>query len=99
MKSNIVLQMDKKDFEALSNSYMAFNKSWDKQLKAGRFEGIRVNPGYSVIYWFDNAVAFIIAKSYLLSLNESFLTPEDTHLDEYCIVTNFEVREGLSNAV
>ena len=91
--------MDKTDFEALSSTYMAFDKSWDKQIQTGRFEGFTKHPGYSVIYWFDNAVAFIIAKSYLLSLNESFLTPEDTHLDEYCIVTNFEVREGLANAV
>ena len=99
MKSNIVLQMDKTDFEALSSTYMAFDKSWDKQIQTGRFEGFTKHPGYSVIYWFDNPVSFIIAKSYLLSLNESFLTPEDTHLDEYCIVTNFEVREGLANAV
>ncbi len=99
MKSNIVLKMDVKDFEALSSTYMAFDKSWDKQIKAGRFEGIAVNPGYSVIYWFDNAVAFIIAKSYLWTLDESFLTPEDTHSDDYCIITNYEVREGLANAV
>lgn len=99
MLTQIMLKMDKADFEALSSSYMAFNKSWDKQIKAGRFEGIAVNPGYSVIYWFDNSVSFIIAKSYLWSLDQSFLTPEDTHVDEYCIVTNFEVREGLANAV
>jgi hypothetical protein len=61
MKSNIVLQMDVKDFEALANTYMAFNKSWNKQIKAGRFEGIKSNPGYTVIYWFDNALALIIA--------------------------------------
>ena len=94
-----MLKMDKADFEALSSSYMAFNKSWDKQIKAGRFEGIAVNPGYSVIYWFDNPVSFIIAKSYLLSLDESFLTPYDNNADEYCIVTNYEVREGLANAI
>ena len=99
MLTQIMLKMDKADFEALSSSYMAFNKSWDKQIKAGRFEGIAVNPGYSVIYWFDNPVSFIIAKSYLWSLDQSFLTPEDTHVDDYCIITNFEVREGLANAV
>ena len=99
MLTQIMLKMDKADFEALSSSYMAFNKSWDKQIKAGRFEGIAVNPGYSVIYWFDNPVSFIIAKSYLWSLDQSFLTPEDTHVDDYCIITNFEVREGLANAI
>ena len=98
MLTQIMLKMDKADFEALSSSYMAFNKSWDKQIKAGRFEGIAVNPGYGVIYWFDNPVSFIIAKSYLWSLDQSFLTPEDTHVDDYCIITNFEVREGLANA-
>ena len=98
MLTQIMLKMDKADFEVLSSSYMAFNKSWDKQIKAGRFEGIAVNPGYSVIYWFDNPVSFIIAKSYLWSLDQSFLTPEDTHVDDYCIITNFEVREGLANA-
>ena len=98
MLTQIMLKMDKADFESLSSSYMAFNKSWDKQIKAGRFEGIAVNPGYSVIYWFDNPVSFIIAKSYLWSLDQSFLTPEDTHVDDYCIITNFEVREGLANA-
>ena len=98
MLTQIMLKMDKADFEALSSSYMAFNKSWDKQIKAGRFEGIAVNPGYSVIYWFDNPVSFIIAKSYLWSLDQSSLTPEDTHVDDYCIITNFEVREGLANA-
>lgn len=99
MKSNIVLQMDKADFEALSSTYMAFDKSWDKQITAGRFEGITKNPGYNVIYWFDNSVAFIIAKSYLWSLNVRFASPEDTHSDEYCIITNYEVRKGLANAV
>jgi len=99
MKSNIVLQMDVKDFEALSNTYMAFNKSWDKQIKAGRFTGIQSNPGYSVIYWFDNALALIIAKSYLTSISQSFRDLYDNNLEEYVIVTNFEVREGLANAV
>ena len=98
MKSNIVLQMDVKDFEALANTYMALNKSWDKQIKAGRFEGIKSNPGYTVIYWFDNALALIIAKSYLASIGQDFADLYDNNLDEYCIVTNFEVREGLANA-
>jgi len=99
MKSNIVLQMDKQDFEALSNTYMAFNKSWNKQIRAGRFTGIQSNPGYSVIYWFDNALALIIAKSYLTSIGQSFKDLYDNNLEEYVIVTNFEVREGLANAV
>jgi hypothetical protein len=98
MKSNIVLQMDVKDFEALSNTYMAFNKSWDKQIKAGRFTGLQKTSDYSVIYWFDSALALIIAKSYLTAINFSFRDLYDTHLDEYCIITNFEVREGLVNA-
>ena len=99
MLTQIMLKMDKADFEALSSSYMAFNKSWDKQIKAGRFEGIAVNPGYSVIYWFDNPLCLIIAKSYLTSIGQDFRDLYDTHADEYCIVTNFEVREGLANAV
>ena len=99
MKSNIVLQMDVKDFEALSNTYMAFNKSWNKQIRSGRFTGIQSNPGYSVIYWFDNPLCLIIAKSYLTSIGQDFRDLYDTHADEYCIVTNFEVREGLANAV
>jgi len=99
MKSNIVLQMDVKDFEALSHTYMAFNKSWDKQIRAGRFTGIQSNPGYSVIYWFDNALALIIAKSYLTSIGQSFKDLYDNNSDDYVIVTNFEVREGLANAV
>ena len=98
MKSNIVLQMDVKDFEALSSTYMAFNKSWNKQIRDGRFEGIQSNPGYSVIYWFDNALALIIAKSYLTSIGQDFRDLYDNNADECCIVTNFEVREGLSNA-
>ena len=99
METNIVLKMDVKDFEALSNTYMAFNKSWDKQIRAGRFTGIQSNPGYSVIYWFDNALALIIAKSYLTSIGQSFKDLYDNNSDEYVIVTNFEVREGLANAV
>jgi len=98
MKSNIVLQMDVKDFEALSNTYMAFNKSWNKQIRDGRFEGIQSNPDFSVIYWFDNALALIIAKSYLASIGQDFRDLYDNNLDEYCIITNFEVREGLANA-
>lgn len=98
MKSNIVLQMDVADFEALSNTYMAFNKSWDKQIKAGRFSEIKSHPGYKVIYWFDNALALIIAKSYLDSIGQRFAVLYDNNLDEYVIVTNFEVREGLANA-
>ena len=99
MKSNIVLQMDKTDFEALSSTYMAFDKSWDKQIQTGRFEGFTKHPGYSVIYWFDNPLSFIIAKSYLWQLDIRFAAPEDTHSDDYCIITNYEVRKGLANAV
>ena len=99
MLTQIMLKMDKADFEALSNTYMAFNKSWDKQIKAGRFTGLQKTSDYSVIYWFDSALALIIAKSYLTAINFSFRDLYDTHLDEYCIVTNFEVREGLANAV
>ena len=72
MSTQIMLKMDKADFEALSSTYMAFNKSWNKQIKAGRFEGIAVNPGYSVIYWFDNPVSFIISISKRLSSFTSF---------------------------
>ena len=99
MSTEIIIKMDKADFEALSNTYMAFNKSWDKQIKAGRFTGLQKTSNYSVIYWFDNALALIIAKSYLTAINFSFRDLYDTHLDEYCIVTNYEVREGLANAV
>ena len=98
MSTQIILKMDKADFEALSNTYLAFNKSWDKQIKAGRFDGIQSNPGYSVIYWFDNALALIIAKSYLASINEGFRVCYDNNLDEYSIITNYEVREGVANA-
>lgn len=98
MSTKIILEMDKADFEALSNTYMAFNKSWDKQIRAGRFLGIQSNPGYSVIYWFDNNLALIIAKSYLASLNQSFKVLYDNNLEEYAIVTNYEVREGVTNA-
>lgn len=98
MSTKIILEMDKADFEALSNTYMAFNKSWDKQIRAGRFLGIQSNPGYSVIYWFDNNLALIIAKSYLASLNEGFKVLYDNNLEEYAIVTNYEVREGVANA-
>ena len=99
MKSNIVLQMDVKDFEALSNTYMAFNKTWNKQIRSGRFTGIQSNPGFSVIYWFDNPLCLIIAKSYLASIGQDFRDLYDNNADEYCIITNFEVREGLANAV
>ena len=98
MSTEIILKMDKADFEALSNTYMAFNKSWNKQIRDGRFTGIQSNPGYSVIYWFDNALALIIAKSYLASIGQDFRDLYDNNLDEYCIITNFEVREGLANA-
>ena len=99
METNIVLKMDVKDFEALSNTYMAFNKSWDKQIKEGRFTGLPKTADYMVIYWFDSALALIIAKSYLTAIKFPFRDLYDTHLDEYCIITNFEVREGLANAV
>jgi hypothetical protein len=99
MSTEIIIKMDKADFDALSNTYMAFNKSWDKQIKAGRFTGLQKTSNYSVIYWFDSALALIIAKSYLTAINFSFRDLYDTHLDEYCIITNYEVREGLANAV
>ena len=97
MKSNIVLQMDIEDFEALSHSYMAFDESWDDQIKNGRFENIKSNPGFSVIYWFDNAVSLILAKTYLKSIAQDFKELYDTNLDAYSIITNFDVAE-VANA-
>jgi hypothetical protein len=97
MKSNIVLQMDIEDFEALSNSYMAFDESWDDQIKNGRFENIKLNPGFSVIYWFDNAVSLILAKTYLKSIGQDFKELYDINLDGYSIITNFDVSE-VANA-
>ena len=93
MKSNIVLQMDIEDFEALSSSYMAFDKSWDDQIKDGRFENIESNPGFNIIYWFDNAVSLILAKTYLKSIGQDFKELYDTNLDGYSIITNFDVSE------
>ena len=91
--------MDVKDFEALSNTYMAFNKSWNKQIRDGRFEGIQSNPGYSVIYWFDSALALIIAKSYLASIGQDFKEVYDNSLDAgYSLITNFEVYQAVTNA-
>jgi hypothetical protein len=97
MKSNIVLQMDIEDFEALSNSYMAFDESWNDQIKNCRFENIKLNPGFSVIYWFDNAVSLILAKTYLKSIAQDFKELYDTNLDGYSIITNFDVSE-VANA-
>jgi len=93
MQSNIVLQMDAIEFEALSNTYMAFDKSWDKQIKAGRFEGITVNPGFTWIMWFDNVLALILAKSYLTAIGEGFIELNDANADGYVIATNFNIAE------
>jgi hypothetical protein len=99
MKSNIVLQMDVKDFEALTNTYMAFDKSWDKQIKQGRFEGLDSRPDFSNIYWFDNAVSLIIAKSYLASIGQDFKEVYDNNLDAgYSLITNFNVFPAVTNA-
>ena len=98
MKSNIVLQMDVKDFEALSNTYMALDTTWNKQFRDGRFEGINVVMG-TVLYWFDNPVSFILAKSYLKAIDEHFYPSYDNVTEQYVIMTRYEVRKDLTNAV
>ena len=93
MSTEIIIKMDAVEFEALSTTYMAFNKSWDKQIKAGRFEGITANPGFNWIMWFDNVLALILAKSYLTAIGEAFIELNDANADGYVIVTNFNIAE------
>ena len=100
MSTEIIIKMDAVDFEAITNTYMAFDKSWDKQIKQGRFEGLDSNPGFNFIYWFDNALALIIGKSYLASIGQDFKEVCDNNLDAgYSLITNFELYKAVTNAI
>lgn len=98
MKQQIIIKMDAQDFERLSNNSMGWlHGRWKDQINEGRFESpdiCELAKKMEWAYWFDNPVAFIMAKSYLSTNRIPFFVTEDLWLGESVIFTQyFEAKE------
>lgn len=101
MKQQIIIKMDAQDFERLSNTSMGWlHGRWQDQINEGRFESPHIcelAKKMEWAYWFDNPVAFIMAKSYLSTKRISFFATEDLWLGESVIFTDYMGAKEVAN--
>jgi hypothetical protein len=96
MTTTITIKMTPQDFDLLSDMQMEYaGNDWIPQLNEGRFEDKEIAilaQTMQWIYWFDNPLNLILAKSYLASNKLGFHTTYDCYSESWVIFTNYATR-------
>jgi hypothetical protein len=76
-----------KEFDSLSNTKMRWaGYEWEDQV--GRFDP-EIGFQWGWAYWFNDAVAMILAKNFLLQREVAFEVTFDEAVENYLIVTDY----------